>query len=48
MKIKEAIKILKYHNEWRRGADIEMTDIKDLGIAIDTVVECFESDEVEG
>ena len=46
MKIKEATKILKYHNEWRRGSDVEMTDIKNLGIAIDTVVEFLE--EVEG
>lgn len=48
MKIKEAIKILKYHNKWRRGADMEMTNIKNYGIAIDTVVEYFESEEVEG
>lgn len=42
MTIEEAIAILKTHNEWRRGADIPMTDPKILGEAIDTVVEHFD------
>ena len=41
MKIEEAITILKTHNEWRRGADIPMTDTRILGEAIDTVIEHF-------
>lgn len=42
MKIEDAIAILKQHNEWRRGADISMTDPKILGEAIDTVIEHFD------
>ena len=34
----EAVAILKRHNEWRRGAEIPMEDPRDLGIAIDTVI----------
>ena len=37
MDIIDAIKILEYHNKWRRGADIESTDPTDLGNAIDIV-----------
>jgi hypothetical protein len=39
MNLTEAIKILKTHNEWRRGAEIEMTDPATLGKAIDIVLE---------
>ncbi len=42
MKINQAIEILKAHNIWRRGADTEITDVINYGIAIDTVVEYFE------
>lgn len=38
MTITEAIALLKTHNRWRRGADIPMTDARNVGIAIDTVV----------
>jgi len=38
MQLKEAIEILQKHNEWRRGSEIEPTDPKLLGIAIDTVI----------
>lgn len=39
MNIKQAIKILKEHNKWRRGDDtIQMHDPKQLGRAIDMVV----------
>ena len=45
MKIEEAIAILKQHNEWRRGADIPMTDPKVIGEAIDCVVNYYEKKE---
>jgi len=32
-----AVKILRDHNEWRRGGD-DAVDVTELGIAIDTVV----------
>lgn len=38
MNIDEAISILEYHNKWRRGAEIEMTDPAKLGVAIDVIV----------
>jgi len=46
MKIKQAIQILKDHNEWRRfnsidlpkTSDPKMAQPRELGIAIDTVV----------
>lgn len=42
MQIEEAIIILKRHNRWRRGAEIEMTDPTILGIAIDTIIRHYE------
>lgn len=41
MELKQAIEILKSHNEWRRGAEILMTDPTTLGEAIDTIVDHF-------
>jgi hypothetical protein len=41
MNLTDAIKILKTHNEWRRGAEIEMTDPTMLGKAIDVVLEAI-------
>ncbi len=41
MELKEAINILERHNRWRRGADIQMENTKDIGIAIDTVINYF-------
>ena len=38
MTIDEAIKVLKLHNKWRRGAEIEMQTPKQIGIAIDVVI----------
>ena len=38
MKIEEAIEILERHNEWRRGANIEMANPTKLGEAIDVVI----------
>jgi len=48
MEIKEAIEILKKHNEWRRyDGDIdkspEMISPKKIGIAIDTIIEYYKS-----
>lgn len=37
MTVKEANEILKRHNMWRRGAEIEMEKPTKLGIAIDVV-----------
>lgn len=45
MNLQEAIKILKRHNKWRRGAVIEMENPTELGIAIDTILEYFEKQE---
>jgi hypothetical protein len=42
MTIAEAIALLKTHNRWRRGADIPMPDARQLGIAIDVLL-----DEIE-
>ena len=39
MKIKKAIQILSAHNKWRRGGKGKMTEPKELGIAIDTILD---------
>jgi len=45
MTLKEAVKILENHNKWRRDRSndnkIMMSDPKQLGIAIDTVVKSY-------
>lgn len=54
MKLKEAIQILKDHNEWRRfnsidlpkTSDPKMAHPRELGIAIDTVVKHFETQNI--
>ena len=38
MIIEEAIEILKTHNEWRRGAEIEQLDHNLIGQAIDRII----------
>jgi len=38
MEYKEAIQLLKDHNEWRRGGGVEHNNALKLGIAIDVVV----------
>ena len=44
MKLTKAIKILKEYNEWRRGSDVkEMPDPKTIGIAIDVVINEYET-----
>ena len=46
MKLKEAIQILKDLNEWRRGSDVkEMPDPKKIGIAIDVVINEYETNK---
>ena len=40
MTLSQAIKILSKHNKWRRGDErIKQTDPKQLGIAIDVILE---------
>lgn len=42
MTLQEAVAILENHNKWRRGDDtIKMAEPKELGIAIDLIVEHF-------
>ena len=43
MTIAEATKILDLHQQWRRGAEIEMQNVVELGIALDTIIEYFEN-----
>lgn len=43
MTIKQAIKILKEHNEWRRGAETPQIEPKILGEAIDEVIDYFKN-----
>ena len=45
MEIQQAIKILRYHQKWRRGALIEMLDPKDIGEAIDVILGYFKKEE---
>ena len=40
--IKGALEILKKHNQWRRGVEIEMINTATLGKAIDLIVNTFE------
>ena len=55
MKIKQAIQILKDHNEWRRfntidlpkTSDPKMANPRELGVAIDIVVSHFESKKTD-
>ena len=55
MKLKEAIQLLKEHNEWRRfnsvglsrKSDPKMAQPRELGIAINTVVSHFESKKTD-
>ena len=42
MELKEAIEVLTYHQDWRRGNIDEMKyEPKTLGIAIDVILESF-------
>jgi hypothetical protein len=42
MKIKDAVKVLKEHNKWRRGDTDNQTEPYILGAAIDTIVLYFD------
>lgn len=42
MTVKQAIKILIRTNKWRRGAEIEMPDVKEFGEAIDVAIVMLE------
>jgi|LakMenEpi03Aug12_release.lakeMendotaPanAssembly.Ray.scaffolds.fasta_scaffold1639284_1 hypothetical protein len=35
---KEAIILLIYYNDWRRGEEIEMPNPTQIGIALDTII----------
>jgi len=43
MNLTQAIQILKLHNEWRRGAEIDMLSPKMIGEAIDKIIELEKS-----
>lgn len=43
MNIQTALKILKHHNDWRRGAEIAPYNPKELGIAMDVLIEYVEN-----
>jgi len=43
MTLKEAIEILRKHNEWRRGADVEMISPKKVGEAIDVIIAHYDN-----
>lgn len=45
MDIKEAVKLLERHNEWRRGANMEMGDPTEIGQAIDTILKYVKEKE---
>lgn len=47
MTLEEAVEILKRHNKWRRGANIEMDNPTLLGVSIDTVVKFFKNPHKE-
>jgi hypothetical protein len=43
MTAKEVIDALTYYNTWRRGAEIEMPEPKNVGQAIDAAINIIES-----
>ena len=42
MELNEAIKLLKHHNKWRKGADIPIIQPTVLTEVIDTIIEDYE------
>lgn len=40
--LKKACKLLRYFQEWRRGGDGEMPNPKEMGIALDLVLDYVE------
>ena len=47
MNVTEIADKLEYYNEWRRGADTEMPDTKELGIAIEEAVKVLREVEAK-
>lgn len=43
MKLQKAIEVLKHNNAWRKGAEIKMTDSKELTEAIDIAINILEN-----
>ena len=41
--LKKACKLLRYYNEWRRGGDGEMPNQKEIGKALDLVLDFVEN-----
>lgn len=41
---KEAIEVLRHHNEWRRGADIQQLNPETIGKAIDYAIKYLENE----
>jgi hypothetical protein len=46
MTIKQAIKILKTHNKWRRGAEIKNYTPAEIGEAIDVLIIHCENENI--
>ena len=42
MNLQDAVTVLRNHNTWRRGADTEQTNPKELGEALDYVCEAMQ------
>lgn len=43
MTIKQAIELLEAFNKWRRGAEIEMPNPKEIGQALDIVIDNYKN-----
>jgi hypothetical protein len=39
---KQAVKILRFYNRWRRGAEIPMQEPAKIGLAIEVLCDAFE------
>lgn len=48
MEAQEALRLLEYHNKWRRGADIPMLNPTILGLAIEKVVDTYIDHSLDG
>ena len=40
--LKKACKLLRYFQEWRRGSDGDMPDVREIGKALDLVLDYME------
>jgi len=43
----ETLKILKMHNEWRKGKETPMQQVESIGEALDKAIELLEGDEIK-